>query len=363
MDGLYQRARSPFYYVLLKDPRTDSGYRRLSTGRTTKSEAEQVARELQQEIDLQIQQDSGLRWIEASESFITRSPIKGTTRYAYASLAEAIATSCLGDFNLRVLSHQDLKRFVAEKRKQRARVHGCKPENIKRNVSDATIKRHLSLISSVVKWSIDQQMEGAPTENVVRTFDRSGLKETKPIDRHLRKGQFEQILSALESDEDRRILTVLVGTGMRTSEFLDLRWGEVDFDQRVIEFGNLDPDRTKSSRARRIPIMPIVFEALTAQCAASYSEDTGYVFPSPLGGGRRYGLSSLKSRVRRVSKIERFRIHDLRHTFASWALQRGVDPFAIAAVLGHADIQTTARYARHISDSALDKFKTSDFLE
>lgn len=357
MDGLYKRGKSPFYYALLKDPRMDGGYRRLSTGKSTEREARSVAEKLQQEIDTQIAQIGGLRWLDACEDFIHRADLKRSTKEGYVSLVSVVLNSCLGDLNLRELDHGMVKRFVNERRRTKIKVPNRPGEYTDKYTSDATIRRYLSFISGVIKWSIDQDLEGAPNENIMKTFDRSGLKESKPMDRHLRPEQFLSILNSLTSEQDKRMLIVLVGTGMRLSEFLDLKWSEVDLKHRVIEFGNLDPSRTKSRRARRIPILPPVAEALTAQCVVSSSVDRGYVFPSPVGGGRRYRLSSLLNRVRKNSGIENFRIHDLRHTFASWALQQGVDPFAISLVLGHSDVKTTARYARHISDSALAQFQ------
>lgn len=362
MVAIYRRAGSPKLYALLRDPKARDGYRRLSTGEVTEDAAQRVAEKLQEEIDRQNQEADSVLWFDASMDFVRRAGLKPSTCRGYVSLIENVMLSSLGNFRLKALTHADLRQFISEKRQTKVRINGVNDRTTKRYVSDSTIRRHLSFISAVYRWVMEQQMAGAPTENPLLTFNRKGLKEGKVIDRHLRKHQFEQILEGLTNPEDKRILLILAGTGLRLGELLELRWAEIDFQNKVIEFGNMDPDRTKSSRARRIPMLGAVHEALTAQCAASFSGDGGYVISSPVGGGKRYSLGSLMKRVRKISGLKNFRIHDLRHTFASWALQKGIDPFAISKVLGHSSLYITSRYARHIPDSVLAVFRTSDFL-
>ncbi len=78
-----------------------------------------------------------------------------------------------------------------------------------------------------------------------------------------------------------------------------------------------------------------------------------WVFPSR-GRDGRYGTGSLDSAwraVRKAAKLEDVRIHDLRHSFASRALALGETLPVIGKLLGHSDIETTARYAHLAQDS------------
>ena len=243
--------------------------------------------------------------------------------------------------------------------------HGTVATRRGRRVSDASIKRAISLISSVIDWTIGQDLHGAPTENVLRSFDRSILRESKPHDRHLRPAQFVQVLESIKNEEHRRILVVLVGTGMRSGELISLAWDEVDLKSRMIEFGNLDPDKTKNSRPRRIPMSGAVVKALTAQKTAQQLEasryaklkDTLYVFPNRLSGRPRTHLGYLGKQVKRLSGIKSYRNHDLRHTFGSWAIQQKIDLIALSKVMGHSDLTTTGRYAKHIDDTVAEQFR------
>ena len=62
-------------------------------------------------------------------------------------------------------------------------------------------------------------------------------------------------------------------------------------------------------------------------------------------GGRKFW------KVVEKAKVENFRFHDLRHTFATRLVQSGVDLYSVAKLLGHKDIKTTQRYAHHHIDS------------
>jgi integrase len=60
------------------------------------------------------------------------------------------------------------------------------------------------------------------------------------------------------------------------------------------------------------------------------------------------------------AKIEDFRFHDLRHTFATRLAQAGVDIYKIAKLLGHKDIRMTQRYAHHYPESLRDGVEVLD---
>lgn len=212
-------------------------------------------------------------------------------------------------------------------------------------------------------------LANAPKINPVHSFDRTFLKNSKVTDKHLRPAQFVDALEACKTQLHRTLLTLMVGAGMRTGEVLDLFWPEVDFTAMVIEFGNVDPDRTKTSRSRRVVILQAVVNELqarrTAQIEAGEYDPRGRVFPSfkvDASGKkvavRRYDLKYLIKMVRARTGAKRYVNHGLRHTFASWSRQQGIDPDAIRRALGHTTTSTTDRYAHHVDDSAMAQLRT-----
>lgn len=367
MAELYKRPGSPFWYAYLRDPRQPDGLLRRSTKCRVKGPAREVAAALQAEVDRELEAlapASGLRWSEAAEIYLGSGKLKPSTATNYASMTNVIARSCLGDFDVGSLTPPRIKEYVQDRRKTSVRMHN-KEGVEERLTSDATIRRHLSFMSVTIDYLIEHEIEGAPPANPFRQFDRKFLGNSKIVDKHMRPNQFQEVLDSLLTDEHRYILITLVGTGMRTGELCNLYWGEVDLENRLLEFGNIDPDRTKTSRSRRIPMLDPVRDVLTAQMRAHkrariYGPNQ-LVFPSTVTAGPRPNFSYLIKVGRKRTTQKTFTIHGLRHTFASWCLQKGLDPIALRDVLGHTTLSTSMRYARHVTDSVADRVRGLNF--
>lgn len=370
MATLFQRPGSPYWYVWLKDPRAEGGLVKKSTRETSKTAALRRAKSLQDELDLQVEADledrttkCGLTFLDALALFLEQSDLSASTKYSYSKQGRII-TQILGDFDLGQLTHDDLTRFVRERRQMTVRPPGASDTG--RRVSDSRIRKDLSTISATYKHVIDTDV--VSVTNPVATFSRSKLKTSRVQDRHLRPNQFEEALGACKTPTHRAMLITLVGTGMRSGELMQLYWGEVDFAHEYIEFGNIDPDRTKTKRSRRIPMLKVVIDELTAhkeaQIKAGEYDRNGLVFPGwekDEHGQKvqrvRYDLKYLIKIVRARTGVKGYWNHGLRHTFASWALQQGMDPNAIRKVLGHTTLSTTQRYAHHVDDSIAGQMK------
>ena len=133
-----------------------------------------------------------------------------------------------------------------------------------------------------------------------------------------------------------------LATGLRRGELLGLKWTDVDFKhnavkvQRAISRQNGKvveaPLKTKNAY-RTLPLSADAISVLKAQkCKVGGSE---WVFPSPIGGPM--SPDSVLHMLQRVLKrgLPRIRFHDLRHTFATMALQNGVDVKTVSSMLGH----------------------------
>ena len=80
-------------------------------------------------------------------------------------------------------------------------------------------------------------------------------------------------------------------------------------------------------------------------------EDNDHI-PSTIGDGHFVGLQKVWKRIRERAGIPDVRIHDLRHSFASFGAARGDSLYIIGKILGHKQSQTTQRYA-HLADDPL----------
>jgi integrase len=83
-------------------------------------------------------------------------------------------------------------------------------------------------------------------------------------------------------------------------------------------------------------------------------EGSEFVFPASSGDGRFQGVERVWRKVRSAAGFPKLRLHDLRHSFASIGLARGDALPVIGAILGHADVKTTSRYA-HLADDPVRK--------
>jgi len=153
------------------------------------------------------------------------------------------------------------------------------------------------------------------------------------------------------------MIRLLLLTGARKSEIQALQWSEVDFERHLIR---LSRERSKTGE-KTIPLNKQAMNVLKARQSmlekCNVKNDAGearraYVFPSRLGAAYMVGLQKAWERVRTKAELGNARIHDLRHSFASFAAANGASLFLIGRALGHSQSQTTERYA-HLRDDPL----------
>jgi integrase len=142
-------------------------------------------------------------------------------------------------------------------------------------------------------------------------------------------------------------LAALALTGCRTSEVLNLAWGEVLPDRLRL--------RDSKTGARDVPLGVTARRFFAAHRRASAStSSSALVFPFPHHDGYERVRTVWKT-VRRAAELPTtLRIHDLRHSFASHAIMSGETLFTVSRLLGHRRVQTTARYAHLADDTMLE---------
>ena len=184
---------------------------------------------------------------------------------------------------------------------------------------------------------------------------------TRSRERFLSEHEFERLGVVLrELETGRRIsksaaaaLRLLMLTGCRRNEILTLRWEHVDLEHDEIRL------RQAKTGARAVPLSPTARRVLTK---LPRQAESPWVFPGRETGTRLANLNTSWQVVRKEAGLEDVRIHDLRHSFASRALALGESLPMIGKLLGHRQVQTTARYAhlaRHSVKAAARRIEDS----
>lgn len=134
------------------------------------------------------------------------------------------------------------------------------------------------------------------------------------------------------------LIRLLLYTGCRKSEIKNLRWSEVEGDSLRLADSKTGPRTVHLSANARAVI-------------ERQRRGTGpFVFPSPANPGKPFGDGlPLWSRVRERAGLEGVRLHDVRHTYASQAVMKGVPLPVVARLLGHREVTMTLRYV-HVGD-------------
>lgn len=161
--------------------------------------------------------------------------------------------------------------------------------------------------------------------------------------RYLSDEEEERLMKALPTDADRQRVTVLLHTGFRRSELLGLRWKDVDFKAGVLTI-----PKSKNGEARHVPMTTTVRSILSH--LPRPLDSIVLVFPNTEGNrDLRWAQKTVPAAFRKA-KIDDFRFHDLRHTFASRLAMEGVDLLTLKELGGWKSLPMVQRYA-HLSPS------------
>jgi integrase len=136
-------------------------------------------------------------------------------------------------------------------------------------------------------------------------------------------------------------------TGCRRNEVLGAKWGEIDFKTKL---WTLPGHRTKTHETRDVVLTPLVLSILSRLREAA-DDDAIYVFPGAGKTDHREGVRKDWDVIRKTAKLEDFRLHDLRRSFASVGVSAGLSLEQIGQLLGHATAETTRGYAWLMSES------------
>ena len=245
---------------------------------------------------------------------------------------------------------QFYKKLLAE-----GRVERIEAQKQPKGLSAKTVRNIHQIISSALKLANEQRLIARnPADGCALPKAERKEMQTLPV---------EQLTSFLREAKDSGVYELYyldLATGLRRGELLGLKWTDVDLDRGVLKIQRAisrqngkvveAPLKTKNAY-RTLPLSADAIDVLMQQRRKTGNSE--WVFPSPTGGPMSPdSVLHMLHRVLKRAGLPKVRFHDLRHTFATLALQNGVDVKTVSGVLGHFSAGFTLDTYAHVTTSA-----------
>jgi len=172
-------------------------------------------------------------------------------------------------------------------------------------------------------------------------------------ERFLSVDEAQRLINAIQVDENRiaaDAIMLLLLTGARRNEVTQAMWEHVDWDKKML----LVP-LSKSGKPRGIALNAAAIALLRS---IAQLPGNPYIFPSSATGRPSPSMYFPWHRIRVRAGLADLRLHDLRHSFASFLVNKGVSLYVVQGLLGHAHTRYTQRYAHLTPDTLLDAAET-----
>lgn len=221
-------------------------------------------------------------------------------------------------------------------------------------VRDSTVQRELRFFSAAINF-VRLEHDRLDLPNPV---ERLRVGASEPRVRWISEGEATELVRAVGLFARRPHLPnfVLLSfyTGCRKNELLKLEWSRVDLERGLLRLGAA---HTKGGKPRAVPLNDLALQALRIQrdWVKRYAPQSPWVFATQAGGRLTTVQKAFQAACRR-SGIDDFRVHDMRHTFASWLVMAGTSLQVVKELLGHSSVTVTERYAHlapHVGRAAV----------
>jgi integrase/recombinase XerC len=245
----------------------------------------------------------------------------------------------LGDREPSGVSHQDLRRFLAEL--------------IRRKTARSSVSRKLSAVRSFFKFLHRTGLVSAdPSRTIATPKQERHLPSVLTVDDALRLLE-SPTQDANDPLRDRAVLETLYSTGVRASELVGIDRQDIDRP------GGLVRIRGKGRKERIVPIGRHALDSIDRYCAEKKAgADHDAVFTNP--SGKRLTVRSVQRILatyrKKLAIAQKASPHTLRHSFATHLLESGADLRSIQELLGHASLSTTQRYTHVNLDSLMEVY-------
>lgn len=219
----------------------------------------------------------------------------------------------------------------------------------KKGRSNGTTIKHLNNLRMALNWAKDKKKWITEVPHIAFP------PKPHPKDRWLTRGEVKKLLDNCEQPHIRLFIELAVKTGARKSAILQLTWDRVSFDRNLIFYPLPGIEHGKKRRAI-VPLSPNLRKSLMEARELARSDWVIEYNEQPVGDIKTAWKTALKA-----SGIEHCRIHDLRHTCATWLIQKGTSFERVARLIGDSVHMVERVYGHHAPDYLKDAAEAIDW--
>lgn len=302
-----------------------------------------------------------LAWLNNYE----KERVKPRTYSRYQSLIELHLIPEFGDFPIEELKRRNIQDFLYKKKKIGNLING-------KSLSSTSVNLMLTVLNMAFEYALDMELcESNPCVRLKRI-----PVDYKQIEAFTRSEQ-KKLETYIKKSNDRRLFGILLDlySGMRIGELIALEWSDIDFEKKIIHINKtayrdksktgkwevcIDKPKTKSSE-RIIPIPACMIDIMKKY---SLSSTSCYVVENKKS--EQMSVRSYQFIFEKLTEkvgVRKLNFHAIRHTFATRAIECGMDIKTLSEIMGHKNATITLnRYAHSMLDTKIAMMNKLQFI-
>lgn len=348
-------------YTAGYDPETGKRIVKSVLGKTQAEVKEKLRKALEETRELDIIRSDDYtvgEWVQTWFELYSKPNVRPSTAAYYRRFIDCHVIPYIGHIKLNKLTARDIQKLYND-----LKDHGRVREVLKAKkpgLSSSYVRGlHMMLHNCFERARKERLIMRNPTEDCI--IPKIEKKEMKIL-------RQEDIGAYLKAADARGMLPMFfleLTSGLRKGELVALLWSDLDIEHKTLsvskqavraEGGAIKVSRPKTATSvRKISIPQEAVDLLVQE--HKKHPDNPYMFPSPKTGEMWFpdSVVNLHRKILKDAGLEQLRFHDLRHTFATMALQNGVDVKTVSSMLGHYDAGFTLRTYTHATRQKQDE--------